>query len=134
LREYAREHGITVLREFVDIETAKRAGRSGFGQMLAFIAVNATCKAILVEKTDRLYRNMRDAIAIDDLDLEVHFAKENTILSRESRSSEKFMQGIKMMMAKNYVDNLSEEVKKGLREKAAQGHFPGVAHVGYVNN
>ncbi len=37
-------------------------------------------------------------------------------------------------MAKNYVDNLSEEVKKGLREKAEQGHWPGVAHVGYVNN
>ena len=37
-------------------------------------------------------------------------------------------------MAKNYVDNLSEEVKKGLSEKAEQGHWPTVAHVGYVNN
>jgi hypothetical protein len=37
-------------------------------------------------------------------------------------------------MAKQYVDNLSEEVKKGLREKAEQGHYPGVAHVGYLNN
>ena len=37
-------------------------------------------------------------------------------------------------MAKNYIDNLSEEVKKGLREKAEQGHWPSVAHVGYVNN
>ena len=37
-------------------------------------------------------------------------------------------------MAKNYVDNLSEEVKKGLREKAEQGHWPSVAPVGYVNN
>jgi site-specific DNA recombinase len=32
------------------------------------------------------------------------------------------------------VDNLSEEVKKGMREKAAQGHWPTVAPVGYVNN
>jgi site-specific DNA recombinase len=37
-------------------------------------------------------------------------------------------------MAKNYVDNLSEEVKKGLREKAEQGHWPSVAPVGYINN
>ena len=44
------------------------------------------------------------------------------------------MHGIKVLMAKNYVDNLSEEVKKGLREKAEQGHWPTVAHVGYVNN
>src|ERR1019366_5634440 len=60
--------------------------------------------------------------------------KENAVVSKASRSSDKFMQGIKVLMAKNYVDNLSEEVKKGLREKAEQGHFPGVAHVGYVNN
>ena len=37
------------------------------------------------------------------------------------------MHGIKVLMAKNYVDNLSEEVKKGLREKAEQGHWPTVA-------
>jgi hypothetical protein len=44
------------------------------------------------------------------------------------------MHGIKVLMAKNCVDNLSEEVKKGLREKAEQGHWPTVAPVGYMNN
>jgi hypothetical protein len=44
------------------------------------------------------------------------------------------MHNIKLAMARNYVDNLSEEVKKGMREKAAQGHWPTVAPVGYVNN
>jgi site-specific DNA recombinase len=76
----------------------------------------------------------RDWVTVDDLDLEVHFVKENAVVSKGSRSSDKFMHGIKVLMAKNYVDNLSEEVKKGVREKAEQGHFPGVAHVGYVNN
>jgi site-specific DNA recombinase len=37
-------------------------------------------------------------------------------------------------MAKNYCDNLSEEVKKGLGEKAAQGLWPHRAPVGYINN
>lgn len=60
--------------------------------------------------------------------------KENTVLSADSKSSEKLMHNIKVAIARNYVDNLSEEVKKGLREKAEQGHFPGVAHVGYTNN
>ena len=31
---------------------------------------------------------------------------------------EKFMHGIKVLMAKNYVDNLSEETRKGMLEKA----------------
>ena len=57
----------------------------------------------------------------DELDLEIHLVKEGAVLSRGSRSSEKFMHGIKVLMAKNYIDNLSEEVKKGLREKAEQG-------------
>ena len=30
-------------------------------------------------------------------------------------------------MAKNYIDNLSEEVKKGMLQKAEQGHWPSVA-------
>jgi site-specific DNA recombinase len=64
----------------------------------------------------------------------IHFVKEGAIVSPDSRSSDKFMHGIKVLMAKNYVDNLSEEVRKGLREKAEQGHWPSVAPVGYVNN
>lgn len=36
-------------------------------------------------------------------------------------------------MAKNYIDNLSEEVQKGLRTKAGQGLFPSFAPLGYVN-
>ena len=45
--------------------------------------------------------------------LEVHFVKGNVILSLQSRSSEKFLHGIKVLMAKNYIDKLSEEVRKG---------------------
>ena len=37
-------------------------------------------------------------------------------------------------MAKNYIDNLSEEVKKGMYEKARQGHFPFQPPYGYRNN
>jgi site-specific DNA recombinase len=102
--------------------------------MLAFLKANPACRTILVEKTDRLYRNIKDWLTIDELDVTVHFVKENTVVSRDSRSSDKFMHGIKVLMAKNYVDNLSEEVKKGMREKAEQGHWPSVAPIGYVNN
>src|SRR6266849_5077525 len=134
LREHAQSHSVTVLRKFVDVETAKQAGRGGFGEMLAFLKANPSCRTILVEKTDRLYRNFKDYVTVEDLNVAIHFVKENTVLSPDSRSAEKLMHNIRVAMAKNYTDNLSEEVKKGLREKAEQGHWPGVAHVGYVNN
>ena len=65
--------------------------------------------------------------------LETHFVKENVILNLQSRSSEKFVHGIKVLMAKNYIDNLGEEVRKGLHTKAAQGLWPSFAALGYMN-
>ena len=43
------------------------------------------------------------------------------------------MHGIKVLMAKNYIDNLSEETRKGMLEKAEQGIWPSAAPLGYRN-
>ena len=40
-------------------------------------------------------------MTLDELDLVIHFVKENVIRSADSRSSEKFMHGIKVLMAQN---------------------------------
>ena len=133
LQEYARQANMNVVREFVDVETAKRTGRQNFDAMLTFFRRTRSCRVLLVEKTDRLYRNLKDWVSIDDLDLEIHFVKENVALSPGSRSAEKFMHGIKVLMAKNYIDNLSEETQKGLREKAEQGIYPSWGPIGYRN-
>ena len=82
LREYAQEHHLSTLREFIDVETAKEAGRRSFGEMLAFLRDNRACRVLLVEKTDRLYRNLKDWVHVDDLDLEIHFVKEGVVASR----------------------------------------------------
>lgn len=133
MREYASQNGIGIAADFVDVETAKRSGRPGFEEMLRYMKKHASVRTILVEKTDRLYRNLKDWVTVDGLDLEVHFVKENVVLSRDSRSSEKFMHGIKVLMAKNYIDNLSEETRKGMLEKAEQGIWPSFAPLGYTN-
>ncbi len=133
LREYASVRGLNVIRESVDVETAKQAGRTGFGEMLKFIRKRRSCRTVLVEKTDRLYRNLKDWVSIDELNVEIHFVTENLVLSADSRSSEKFIHGIKVLMAKNYIDNLSEETRKGQREKAEQGIWPSFAPLGYRN-
>lgn len=36
-------------------------------------------------------------------------------------------------MAKNYIDNLSEETKKGMLQKANEGYYPSFAPLGYLN-
>lgn len=133
LREYAAQERLDILQEFVDVETAKIAGRHSFNAMLAFLKKQPACRTLIVEKTDRLYRNLKDWVTIDDYGLEIHFPKENVIIGPDSRSSEKFLHGIKVLMAKNYVENLGEEASKGMREKAKSGIWPSFAPTGYQN-
>ena len=133
LKEYAKNKLFDVKEMFVEAETAKKAGRKQFNKMLAYISEHKI-DAILVEKTDRIYRNFKDYVTLDDFkELEIHLVKENTILSKNSSSNTKFLHGVKVLMAKNYIDNLSEEVTKGLREKVSQGIYPQKAPVGYIN-
>lgn len=134
LREYAAAHGFVVVQEFVDAESSKAGDGNGFTQMVHYLKKHrATCRTMLVEKTDRLYRNPKDWVALDELDVEIHFVKENQVHSRNSRSSEKFIHGMKVLMAKNFIDNLSEETLKGMLEKARSGIYPSFAPAGYRN-
>ena len=133
LRDYAATNGFKVAQEYVDVETAKQTGRAAFGEMVTHLKAHPAVRVMLVEKTDRLYRNLKDWVTVDELEVEIHFPKEGVVLSRDSRSSEKFMHGIKVLMAKNYIDNLSEETRKGMTEKAEQGLWPSNAPLGYKN-
>ena len=133
LKEYAAGQGFAVAQEYVDVETAKQTGRAAFGEMVTYLKAHPAVRVMLVEKTDRLYRNLKDWVTVDELDVEIHFPKEGVVLSRDSRSSEKFMHGIKVLMAKNYIDNLSEEARKGMQEKAEQGIWPTKTPLGYRN-
>lgn len=137
LREYARKKKIKIIEELTEIESAKNSRRPVFKAMVDFVK-KENITIILTEKTDRLYRNIKDYVDIDELmeelDLEVHLVKENEVLSKNSSSHQKFIHGIKVLIAKNFIDNLKEETKKGLTEKAEQGIFPGYAPLGYINN
>jgi site-specific DNA recombinase len=133
IKDYAATNGFRIEQEYVDVETAKQTGRVAFGEMVAYLKAHPAVRVMLVEKTDRLYRNLKDWVTVDELEVEIHFLKEGVVLSRDSRSSEKFMHGIKVLMAKNYIDNLSEEARKGMQEKAEQGIWPTKTPLGYRN-
>jgi site-specific DNA recombinase len=134
LRDHAGRHGFLVVEEFVESETAGKEGRAAFNAMLAFLRrAGNDCRTILVEKTDRLYRNVADWVTLDQVDVEIHLVKEGSIISKDSRSHDTFMHGIRVLMAKQFIDNLKEETTKGMREKAQQGLYPSRAPYGYRN-
>ena len=134
LREYAVKHGFTIVKEFVDVETAKATGRKQFGEMLQFLKEDPDCRTVIVEKTDRLYRNFRDFVTLEELNVEVHLPKEGQVISKDSKSQTKLVHGIQLVIARNFIENLREEVRKGMREKAEQGIYPSRPPFGYRNN
>lgn len=132
LKEYALKNGFQIVQEYSDAETAQKAGRTNYNVMLDYLKTNPEVKTVLVEKTDRLYRNFKDYVTLEDYDLEVHLVKEGSIISKNSKSHDKFIHGIKVLMAKNYIDNLSEEISKGLHEGLEQGYWPFQPPYGYL--
>jgi site-specific DNA recombinase len=134
LREYAQRNELQIVKEFIDVETAKVTGRKQFGEMMRFLSGDSGCRVVIVEKTDRLYRNFRDCVTLEDLDVEIHLPKEGQVISKNSKSQAKLVHGIQVVIARNYIENLREEVKKGMREKAEQGIYPSRPPLGYQNN
>lgn len=139
LHEYAAKKHLTIVKEFGGAETAKKAGRAEFSKMVQFLRDNREVKHLLVEKTDRLSRNLTDffGIIFEELvkggGLNVHFVKEGRILNKNSHSSERLASSIHAVLAQNKNDNLAEEVIKGMEEKAEQGIYPSWAPYGYTN-
>ena len=136
LTEYAERKNLEITKSFSISESASgRYQRKTFNEMLEYVTKNKI-KVIVCEKVDRLTRNLKDAVSInewiqEDPERQVHFVKENCVLSKESKSNEKFIWNIKVSVAQYYIDNLSEEVRKGQKEKIAQGWLPTKPPLGY---
>src|SRR6476469_3198490 len=64
LKEYASANGFTIAEEYVDVETANQTGRAAFTEMLGYLKSHAAVRVMLVEKTDRLYRNLKDWVTV----------------------------------------------------------------------
>lgn len=135
---YSDNHNFNLLKVFKIAESASKAEqRRVFRQAMEFVE-ERNIKNLLVEKVDRHSRNFHDAVdthdwLLADEERKIHFIKDSITLHKNSRSQEWLNWGIRVVMAKNYIDNLREEAMKGWSEKLAQGWLPGVPPPGYMN-
>lgn len=137
LEGYCQNKGLEVKAVFKITETAsKSVQRNVFKKALTFIEENDV-KHLVIEKVDRHVRNLHDAVETHDWLTSdenkcAHFVKDSIVLHKGSRSQEWLNWGIRVVMAKNYIDNLREEAMKGWAEKLAQGWLPSVPPPGYM--
>jgi site-specific DNA recombinase len=116
---------------------SKSEQRKIFKTAMEYVAKH-DIKHLVVEKVDRHVRNLHDAVdthdwLMADEERRVHFVKDSLVMHKNSRSQEWLNWGIRVVMAKNYIDNLREETTKGTYEKLAQGWLPGTPPPGYKN-
>ena len=134
LREYAKKENLFALEEFVEAKTAKAPGRTIFNFMIKQIEAGVA-DGILAWHPDRLARNSVDGGRIIYLVDISKIADLRFPTYRFDNSAQgKFMLSIAFGQSKYYIDSLSENVKRGLREKLRRGEWPGIAPVGYLND
>lgn len=137
LQEYANRKDFEVVKIFSIAESASGAKqREVFNEMMGFMNKEGITH-LLVEKVDRLTRNLKDAVLVNDWvdaneSRHIHFVKQSLVVHKNARSDEKFRWDIEIVMAKKFIANLSEEVKKGQKEKVSQGWLPSKPLIGYV--
>ena len=134
LREHARKESLTVAREFVESRTAKVPGRPVFNAMMREVE-RGQADGILAWHPDRLARNSVDGGRIVyALDTGKVSALKFPTFWFENTPQGKFMLSIAFGQSKYYVDNLSENIRRGLRKKLREGIYPNMPPPGYRND
>jgi len=132
IASFAKTHDIHVSQWFEDRETAAKKGRTQFIRMMAALE-KGQASGLILHKIDRGARNLWDWARLQDLidaGRDVHFAHDN--LDLQSRGG-RLAADIQAVVAADYVRNLREEVRKGVRGRYKQGLFPRKAPVGYLD-
>ena len=133
MRELARKENIQVVDVFIEKQTAKIPGRPILAQMLSRME-KGDASGILAWHPDRLARNSVDGGKIIYLvDTGVIRDLKFPTFWFDPTPQGKFMLSIAFSQSKYYIDNLSENIKRGHRNKVKDGIWPQMAPLGYVN-
>ena len=134
LKEFAKKEHLEIVEFITEAKTAKMPGREQFAEVLKKIE-KGEADGIVAWHPDRLARNSMDGGKI------VYFLDIGKIVDLkfptfwfDNTPQGKFMLSIAFGQSKYYVDNLSENVRRGQRQKLRNGVLPFKAPFGYVNN
>jgi len=133
LKEYAKRMNFVVDKVITESKSAKAPGREIFNQLYKEIQ-NDNVSELLCWKLDRLARNPVDGGALiwameESKLINIHTPQRSFINS----GNDKFWLQLEFGMAKKYIDDLSDNVKRGLKAKLEKGWYPAQAPLGYLN-
>jgi site-specific DNA recombinase len=134
MRDYATQKGWVVAAEYIEPgATGKHTNRPALQRLLAAIEEGRSgIGVVLVHKIDRFARYVFDHTGMKEL-----FKKHGVSLASVSEHLEDTPSGhlvehVMASVAQFYSENLSDEVKKGMRQKVLKGGWPHLPPRGYV--
>ncbi len=133
IRVFASRHNLEVIDWFEEQQTAAKSGRPVFNRMLKQLQ-RGQASGLIMHKIDRSARNLRDwsiVTELPDQGIDVYVATESLdFTTRGGRLTADML----AVIAADYIRNLRDETKKGIRGRLKQGLYPGRAPLGYLNN
>lgn len=134
-REYAADKGYAVVKVYVDEAVSGKGAKTASRKQYQALLKDCSKKMydiVLVHKYDRIARNVGEHVNLE-LKLSENGAALIAVAQDFGQSKEaKIMKTLMWALSEYYIDNLSDEVKKGHREIAYQGlHNGGYAPFGY---
>jgi DNA invertase Pin-like site-specific DNA recombinase len=134
LTAFAGQAGLVVHKVFRESKSAKAPGRPVFSELMGLLGKHEF-DSVLCWKLDRLARNPVDGGALIWALEQGDFRSLHTPQRAfENTGNDKFWMQLEFGMAKKFVDDLSDNTKRGLRAKLEQGWKPGPPPLGYLND
>jgi len=135
LAEFAKRENIEIAETFIESKSAKKPGREIFNQMMSKVHESKEPVGLIAWHPDRLARNSVDGgQIIYSIDIGKIVSLRFPTFWFEPTPQGLFMLQVAFGQSKYYSDNLSENVKRGIRQKLRRGEWPSKAPLGYVNN
>lgn len=122
IMDTAKQYGWSHVTFYDDKKTGRHTKRSGYQKMVEMIT-SGKCKVLCCYRLNRLHRNLKNAIQFFEICKKHHV----TIISVNdgyfdlSKEFDRFRLNILMSLAEMESNNISEQTRNGIKEKAKQG-------------
>ena len=137
ITQYCHDKGLKIIKDFSIDESSTHGERKQYHEMLNFAKSCSGRVAIVVNYVDRLQRNYDDTYELNKLrkegKIEVHFLREQLIITKDSNSLEINFWNMHVLMANAQVNNMIDKVKASQTKNWSLGKCQGYTPLGYLN-